>query len=209
MVAYLDHDSEFYPDHLARVHALRDRGDVLLFRYDLVEERPGHPDLGTGYTHDSAARFHALDTETVAVPLGVAHRRALLATVGYFDETLGRHKGREEDADLWRRFARAGTKFNAVQAKSGLDRVRGTSLSRTRPPARGPGRRPPRGRGAGDRAAHPGHAVGRRRHRGPSVPRWPVYRHHAVPERRGERSCRRSDPPALRPFFRRQPFRRL
>jgi len=137
MVAYLDHDDEFYPDHLARVHAVRGSGDVLLFHYDLIEERPGHPDIGKGYTHDPAACFHAMNTTSIAVPLGVAHRRALLAKSGYFDESLGRYQGQDEDADLWRRFVQAGAKFAAVQAKSGLYHIRGDSLVRRRPPAPG------------------------------------------------------------------------
>ncbi len=107
---------------------------MLLFRYDLVEERPGHPDLGKTATHDPASRFHALATETIAVPLGVAHRRALLARAGYFDESLGRFRGQDEDGDLWRRFAAAGATFAAVPEASGLYHVRAGSFARTRPP---------------------------------------------------------------------------
>src|SRR5579883_588497 len=33
LVAYLDHDDEFYPDHLGRAWEWRDRADVLVFRY--------------------------------------------------------------------------------------------------------------------------------------------------------------------------------
>ncbi|HEX4611592.1 MAG TPA: glycosyltransferase [Urbifossiella sp.] len=134
LVAYLDADDEFYPDHLARAAALRARAAVLLFRYNLVDERPG-PGRGGLTTHDPAARLHAVETETIGVPLGVVHRRDLLARAGGFDEALGRHRGRDEDGDLWRRFARAGATFLSVRDKSGLYHIRPDSLARTRPPA--------------------------------------------------------------------------
>lgn len=134
LVAYLDADDEFYPDHLARAHALCARADVFLFPYERVDERPG-PDFGHRTTHDPAARLHAIASETIGVPLGVVHRRDLLARTGLFDEALGRHRGRDEDGDLWRRFARAGARFPAVPHQSGLYHIRPDSLARTRPPA--------------------------------------------------------------------------
>ncbi|QJW92568.1 glycosyltransferase family 2 protein [Frigoriglobus tundricola] len=143
LIAYLDQDDEFYPDHLARAHALRDRADVLLFRYDLVEERPGHPGFGGATAYDPGARLWALFTETIAVPLGVVHRRALLARTGGFDEALGRYQGSDEDGDLWRRFARAGARLLPVPAKSGRYHVRADSFARTRPRRRRARRRPP------------------------------------------------------------------
>ena len=39
LIAYLDHDDEFYADHLARVWEWRDKGEVLVFRYDMLDER--------------------------------------------------------------------------------------------------------------------------------------------------------------------------
>jgi FkbM family methyltransferase len=130
LVAYLDCDDEFYPDHLARAHDHRGRADVLLFRYDLVEERPGHPGFSGVSTYDPAARRDFLFAETIAVPLGVVHRRSLLDRVGGFDERLWR----DEDGDLWRRFARAGATFTAVPHRSGRYHVRADSLARTGPP---------------------------------------------------------------------------
>ncbi|HEX4612531.1 MAG TPA: FkbM family methyltransferase, partial [Urbifossiella sp.] len=135
LIAYLDQDDEFYPDHLARAWGERDRADVLLFRYDLVEERPDHPGVGTVRSYDPAARAGSMFTETIAVPLGVVHRRTLIGRVGAFDEALGRHQGRDEDGDLWRRFARAGATFAGVPHASGRYHVRPDSLARTRPPA--------------------------------------------------------------------------
>ncbi|VTR95483.1 Glycosyl transferase OS=Flavobacterium sp. F52 GN=FF52_07824 PE=4 SV=1: Glycos_transf_2: Methyltransf_21 [Gemmata massiliana] len=135
LVAYLDQDDEFYPDHLARAWSLRDRGDVLVFRYDLVEERPGHPALGTATTYDPGARARAMFDETITVPLGVVHRRALLDRSGLFDESLGKYRGEDEDGDLWRRFVRAGAKFVYVPQRSGRYHVRADSFARVRPPA--------------------------------------------------------------------------
>ena len=135
LVAYLDQDDEFYPDHLERAWGLRDRADVLLFRYDLVEERPGNPNCGAVTTYDLALRARALFDETIAVPLGVVHRRDLLARTGGFDTALGRYRGEDEDGDLWRRFARAGARFAYVPERSGRYHVRADSVARTRPPA--------------------------------------------------------------------------
>lgn len=135
LIAYLDQDDEYYPDHLARACERMGQSDVLVFRYDLVEERPDHPAVGTVVTYDPAARAHAMFEETITVSLGVVHRRVLLSRTGLFDESLGRHRHEDEDADLWRRFVRAGAKFTYVPERSGRYHVRADSLARTRPPA--------------------------------------------------------------------------
>jgi len=135
LVAYLDQDDEFYPDHLARACERMGQSEVLVFRYDLVEERPNHPAVGTVTTYDPAARAHAMFEETITVPLGVVHRRALLSRTGLFDEALGKHRHQEEDSDLWRRFVRAGAQFTYVPERSGRYHVRADSFARTRPPA--------------------------------------------------------------------------
>lgn len=127
VVAYLDHDDEYYPDYLAAVDRWRGRGDVLVFAYDQVEERPGHPGFGTVRTYDPRAYYDQLPHRNIVVPLGVAHRRALFDRVGRFDEA----RVREEDADLWRRFARAGAAFAFVGERSGRYHVRPGSLSRS------------------------------------------------------------------------------
>jgi glycosyltransferase involved in cell wall biosynthesis len=130
-VAYLDSDDEFYPDHLARVWAERGRGDALVFEYDIRDpRRPG----GAG---PPEYRFRAgpwpprPSDAPMPVPLGVAHRRAVLDRVGLFDEALAR----EEDRDLWVRLARAGAAIAFVPAASGRYHVRSESLSRTAGPA--------------------------------------------------------------------------
>jgi FkbM family methyltransferase len=130
-VAYLDCDDEFYPDHFARVFDSRELGDVLVFAYDLLEERPGLPGAGRAVAWDPRAAADRLMYQHVAVPLGVAHRRELLARAGAFDESLRR----DEDSDLWRRFAQAGAAFRFLPHKSGLYHVRADSLSRTTAPA--------------------------------------------------------------------------
>jgi FkbM family methyltransferase len=132
LVAYLDQDDEFYPDHLARAWDLRGEGDVLIFRYDLVEERPGAPGFGGVTTHDPAARRQHMFTETITVPLGVVHRRSLLDRTGPFDENLGKYRGRDEDGEMWRRFTRSGARVVYVPHRSGLYHVRAESLARTR-----------------------------------------------------------------------------
>lgn len=131
LVAYLDHDDEFYPDHLARAWDWRDKGDVLVFRYHQIEERAGQADYGRVISYDPACRSRFMFHETIAVPLSVVHRPDLFDRAGRFDETLRR----DVDGDLWRRFVRAGAKFTFVPAECGLYHVRSDSLSRTTPPA--------------------------------------------------------------------------
>jgi len=133
LIAYLDCDDEFYPEHLAKAWEWRNRAEVLLFQYDLIEERADSPSFGSTTRFDPATRRDFISTETIAVPLGVVHRRSLLARSGYFDETLGKYRGQDEDGDLWRRFARVGATFTGVPTASGLYHIRSDSLARTRP----------------------------------------------------------------------------
>lgn len=129
-IVYLDQDDEFDPEYLARVHHHRATGDVLVFQYDLTDERPDHPDFGRTYRYDPA-RFHEkLFQQHIAVPLGVAHRRALVGYTGGFDV----RRPREQDSELWRRFATAGATFTFVPETSGLYHVRSDSAARTTPP---------------------------------------------------------------------------
>lgn len=137
-LAYLDCDDEFYPDHFDHIAEWQDRGEVLVFRYDLVEERIENPDCGRVTTYEPASHLEALVTDILAVPLGVVHPRSLLERTGGFDESLGWRQGAFEDADLWRRFARAGALFAFVPHKSGRYHVRSDSLARTRPPSPSP-----------------------------------------------------------------------
>lgn len=129
-VAYLDHDDEYAPDYLARVHTHRDAGDVLVFQYDALEERPDHPNLGRTHRHDPAQSRERLFKHNIAVPLGVAHRRALVGYTGGFDV----RRARDEDTDLFQRFAAAGAAFAFVPEVSGLYHIRAGSASRTTPP---------------------------------------------------------------------------
>jgi len=127
-IAYLDHDDEYYPDYLAQVAQMRDKGDVLVFGYDMIfddGEAQGRKTIwDPGRVRDD---FFA---SCIVTPLGVAHRCALVERVGGFNELLWRN----EDWDFWKRLARAGARFTFVQAKSGLFHVRSGSLSRTGKP---------------------------------------------------------------------------
>ena len=129
LIAYLDHDDEYYPGHLAAVWAGRANGDVLVFRYDITDDRPGR--AGATYTYDPARRKDRMFDEVITVPLGVAHHRILLDRTGGFDEALRR----EADGDLWRRFTRAGAKFWYSGERSGRYHVRADSIARIIPQA--------------------------------------------------------------------------
>ncbi len=86
-------------------------------------------------THDPAHRLPYMAVETIAVPLGVVHRRDLLERTGLFDESLGKYQAQDEDGELWRRFAQASARFLPVPARSGRYHVRADSFARVRPPA--------------------------------------------------------------------------
>lgn len=125
-ITYLDHDDEYYSSYLQRVNDERHLADVLVFAYDLVEERAGSPDQGQFTTWDPGLVPDRLNQQHIAVPLGVAHRRDLLDRVGGFNET----RTVQEDTDLWRRFAVAEALFLFLPEKSGLYHVRSDSRSR-------------------------------------------------------------------------------
>jgi glycosyltransferase involved in cell wall biosynthesis len=127
LIAYLDCDDEFYPDYLARAHAWRRRADVQVSGYDLLEERPGAPDFGRPRAYNPVPYRAVLGRQNIAVPLGVAHSRALLDRVGLFDEA----EYHEQDWDLWKRFRRAGAVFLFSDCKNGVYHVRGDSHWRT------------------------------------------------------------------------------
>lgn len=126
-VCYLDCDDEFYPDHVARVVAWRDRADVLVFAYDAVDDGVGLFPQGEVRTWDPALVSERLMERNVAAPLGVAHRRDLIGRAGGFDEGLYRL----EEWDLWKRFARAGASFLYLAQKSGRYYLRPDSQSST------------------------------------------------------------------------------
>jgi glycosyltransferase involved in cell wall biosynthesis len=156
LIAYLDCDDEYYPDHLRHVHACRGKGDVFVFRYDAVDEGVGLLRPGEVRTWDPAEVRAFLMRKNIACPLGVAHRRGLLDKVGLFDESL--HV--LEDWDLWKRFARAGADFLFLPLTSGLYHIHLGSLTstarlpRTRKAADGTpapdGRGPERGQAVAD-----------------------------------------------------------
>jgi FkbM family methyltransferase len=126
-IAYLDCDDEFYPDHFAHIIDSQYVEDVLFFAYDIRQEQPGMPGAGSTYRHDPARlRERLLAFGNIATPLGVVHRRDLLGRVGVFDERLRF----EDDAEMWRRLARAGARVAFVSQPSGLYHARPDSLAR-------------------------------------------------------------------------------
>ncbi len=112
-ITYLDPGDEYYLDYLSLVAQFHDKADILVFGYDLLQKDvPG------------SDRVHSLNPSTmkddffvknIAPPLGIAHRRDLFGRVGGFNELLNR----DDDWDLWKRFARAGAEFAFLPYKSG------------------------------------------------------------------------------------------
>ncbi len=130
MVCYLDHDDEFYPDYLATIERWKNEGDVLFFRYDLVNDDVAGSEIKT-YRPD--AHFRNMFAYNIAVPLGVAHRRKWFERIGGFHE-LQWHQG---DWDYWKRLARAGAETLFVPTRSGLYHIRSQSHSRIGQPSAG------------------------------------------------------------------------
>lgn len=123
MIAYLDCDDEFYSNYLELVNHFRKKGDVLVFRYDVVEDTC--PDKRI-QTWDPTRCKDVLFDSNIAAPLGVAHRRDLGLQVGGFDEDLWAL----EDWDFWKRMARTGAEFVFPPFRSGIYHKRQFSRSR-------------------------------------------------------------------------------
>ena len=124
-IAYLDADDEYYPDYLEQVAAARDKGDVLMFGFDVVYEDGARQDAAQNWDPRNVRRI--LFSFNPVVPLAAAHRRSLVDKVGGFHELVSR----QEDWDLWKRMARAQAKFIFLPGKSGVYHVRPGSLSQT------------------------------------------------------------------------------
>jgi glycosyltransferase involved in cell wall biosynthesis len=124
LIAYLDHDDEYYPGYLERLDRHGDRADVFVSGYDLV-----HDDLGANPRRASwwpKAYQTQILSRNISTPLGVAHRRELLARVGGFDE----RNRLDADWDMWKKFTRAGASFHYLSGRSGIYHIRSNSLSR-------------------------------------------------------------------------------
>lgn len=124
LIAYLDHDDEYYPGYLERVDRHGERADVLVSGYDLI-----HDDMGANPRIASwapKAYQTQILTRNISTPLGVAHRRELVARVGGFDE----RNRLDADWDMWKKFTRAGARFLYLSGRSGIYHIRSNSLSR-------------------------------------------------------------------------------
>ena len=135
LTAYLDSDDEYYPHHLDQLVRLRDKGDVLVFGYDFIEDDGQclHPDplpKGEGTTRPRTwhpeVHGHQLFAVNIVVPLGIAHRREWIDKVGGFNELVNP----DEDWDFLRRLARAGARFAFFPLKSGRYHIRRESRCR-------------------------------------------------------------------------------
>ncbi|OWK35335.1 FkbM family methyltransferase [Fimbriiglobus ruber] len=135
LIAYLDSGGEFYHDHLARAWEGRGRGDVLVFRYDLIADVAGSPDAGTATRYDPLTRHDKLFSESVVAAIGVVHRRELLARIEPFTDGPDYRSAVEADDDLWRKLARVGARFVYIPAASGKWRVRSDTQLSLRPAA--------------------------------------------------------------------------
>jgi glycosyltransferase involved in cell wall biosynthesis len=124
-ITYLDSDDEYHADYLEHVARRRDKGDVLVFGYDMIYD--DGPLQGQGKSWSPALVHRDLFARGLATPLGIAHRRKMLDKTGGFHEGLWK----DEDMDLWKRMARAGAEFRFFAIKSGRYHVRAASLSRT------------------------------------------------------------------------------
>jgi hypothetical protein len=130
IITYLDQDDEYYPDFLSHVQAWQACADVLVFAIDIVEADQGVAGAGPVRTWDPTPVRTRLLQEGIINPLEVAHRRALLETVGLFEEEKGWLFA--EDWDFWKRLARSGAAFLFLPLKSGRYHVLPDSLLRRR-----------------------------------------------------------------------------
>ncbi len=128
-VAYLDGNDEYARGFLSQVVAAGVEGDVLVFGYDLIDERAGQRHFGKRFAWDPQNRRGSLLSGDVGKPLGIVHTRALLAQAGLFNAAMRTH----EDVDLWRRFALTGARFAFIGVKSGACHVREPRAGGVRP----------------------------------------------------------------------------
>ncbi len=122
VITFLDSDDEFYADYLKNVRSFIEKGDILVFDYDYVDDA----DPGLAGTYNPAAHKDGLFYANVATPLGIAHKRIQTGQPHRFDEGLWCL----EDWEYWKRLARLGLRFVYLPCKSGLYHIRSGSRSR-------------------------------------------------------------------------------
>jgi len=76
----LDCDDEFYPDYLANIARVSNRGDVLLFQFDWEYRDPNGKTKV--FIWDPSEFRDRLFNQNPAGILGVAHRRELIESLG-------------------------------------------------------------------------------------------------------------------------------
>jgi glycosyltransferase involved in cell wall biosynthesis len=127
-IAYLDPGDEYYPHYLAEVAAAGRENDVLLFGFDITYETAPAADRPAEW--NPGALIGRLFAENIVPPMGVAHRRSIVESVGGFNELLWCG----EDWDLWKRLSRAGLRFALSPKKCGRHRAETDTVNHGRSP---------------------------------------------------------------------------
>jgi glycosyltransferase involved in cell wall biosynthesis len=112
-LSYLDSSDEYFPNYLENLLKYSDRGDVLLFAYDIVAAASRASE--SARTWDPVAAGRDVFAIEVARPLGIAHRTELLhQSVGYIGEP-----SRQSPLAALRRLVQRGTPLVSLLLKSG------------------------------------------------------------------------------------------
>lgn len=111
LIAFLDQDDRWYPDHLAALSKALQRGPTIAWAYSDFDEIDGEGHLVTrgflrefGVRHPKRTLVSCISGDLMVLPSASLVRRAALQAIGGFDEQLSGY----EDDDLFVRVFRAG-----------------------------------------------------------------------------------------------------